>query len=286
MKRLIRSASILLLIIAASATVLFSCSSEEVAEPLDPLTVYFFDAGKADAVLLTTENGTVLIDAGESGFGDEIVSYLENAGIDAVDYLIITHFDKDHVGGAAKVIGSVKVGKVLQSNYPKDSKEYDAYVGALSVAALSPDTVRETFDFELDGVKYSVDPPAEEEYSHDPSNNSSLIVTVTYGKKILLFAGDAENERMAEYIDKGLARDCDFVKIPHHGRWDGNLKDLIGKTRPEYAVITSSDEEPEDEKTVELLDSSGVMTFYTRTAPVRLVCDGVSLTAGYDGEMK
>ncbi len=288
MKRVIRTVSLILLIIVVSSPVLYSCSTEDPGEApvMPPLSVYFFDAGKADAILLTTENGTVLIDSGEKGFGDEIVSYLASAGIDSLDYLIITHFDKDHVGGAAKVIGSVRVGKVLQSNHVKDSTAYDKYVEALSGAAITPETVRTALDFELDGVRYSVDPPAEEEYANDPSNNSSLIVTVTYGKKILLFAGDAENDRMAEFIDKGLARDCDFMKIPHHGRWDKNLADLIGKTRPEYAVITSSDDEPEDEKTVELLKSSGVSTFYTRISPVKLVCDGKSLTVGYDGEEK
>ena len=77
------------------------------------LEVYCFSAGKADAFLLYTEESAVLIDCGEKGFGKEILAYMEEAGIESLDYLIITHFDKDHVGGAAKVINSTPVETVL-----------------------------------------------------------------------------------------------------------------------------------------------------------------------------
>jgi hypothetical protein len=53
-------------------------------------------------------------------------------------------------------------------------------------------------------------------------------------------------------------------------------------TAPEYAVITSSDSEPEDEKTVALLEECGVETFYTRIAPVIVTCDGENLSIQYD----
>ena len=118
-----------------------------------PLAVWFFDAGKADAILLTTENTAVLIDCGEKGFGGTITDELAARGIDRLDLLIVTHFDRDHVGGAAKVIGSVEVGTVLQSNSPKDSSEYRKYIRALKKAGIEPLTVRETLSFEFDGVR-------------------------------------------------------------------------------------------------------------------------------------
>ena len=62
------------------------------------LNLWCFQAGKADAFLLWNESGTVLIDTGESGFGKEILKKLQELGIQRLDYLIITHFDKDHVG--------------------------------------------------------------------------------------------------------------------------------------------------------------------------------------------
>ena len=70
-------------------------------EPFDGLEVTVLDAGKADAILLTTPDSAVLIDCGEKGFGDEILGELAARGIGRLDVLIVTHFDQDHVGGAA-----------------------------------------------------------------------------------------------------------------------------------------------------------------------------------------
>ena len=110
-----------------TAVLLAACGAEPEKEPepagATELTVHFFDAGKADAILLTTPDSTLLIDAGERGFGKTILAYLEEQGIERIDYLIVTHFDKDHVGGMARVINNIAVGTVLQSNQPKDSEE-------------------------------------------------------------------------------------------------------------------------------------------------------------------
>ena len=242
------------------------------------LTVHFFDAGKADAILLTTANGAALIDAGEKGFGKTILAYLEEQGIEKLDYLIITHFDQDHVGGAAKVINNIAVGTVLQSNQPKDSEEYEKYVKALTSAGIEPVTVRDACDFVLDGVTYSIDPPRQVEYNDDSSNNSSLIVTVTNGSNRFLFMGDAQTERLAEFFDT-KAETCDVLKVPHHGKDEPLIEILAESARPAFAVITSSDEEPESKAVVAALEKAGAAVLLTREGAVTLHSDGTSITA-------
>lgn len=253
---------------------------DKYTEDKTDLQVYCFSAGKADAFLLTTDNSAVLIDTAEKDFGSDIVSYLKEAGIDHIDYLILTHFDKDHVGGAGWVINTVLVDTVLQSNYPKDSSSYKTYVRALESADIEPVTVRETYSFELDNIIYTVYPPEQEVYDSNKSNNSSLIISVTNGDNNLLFAGDAENERLEDF----LAHDTDeydFLKVPYHGHWQKRLEDLVYATNPKYAVITSSDEEMEDERTIELLSEVGTQIFLTRTAPVVIYGDGKALFVSY-----
>lgn len=46
--------------------------------------------------------------------------------------MIITHFDKDHVGGADKVLESVSVAQVVMPQYAKESKQYTQFRDALS----------------------------------------------------------------------------------------------------------------------------------------------------------
>ena len=245
------------------------------------LEVHFFDAGKADAILLTTANSAVLIDTGEKGFGKTILADLEEKGVSKLDYLIVTHFDQDHVGGAAKVLESITVGTVLQSNQPKDSKEYDNYVDALNTAGIVPVTVRETYEFTQDGVAYTVDPPRKSKYNEDESNNSSLIVSVVNGGNRLLFTGDAQTERLAELLDTD-STSYDVLKLPHHGQDEPLLDPLLKSTKPTYAVITSSDDEPESEEVVRALKQAGIRILLTREGSFTLESDGTEIRLAND----
>lgn len=259
-----------------------AASSDETAPTVTgQLNVYCFQAGKADAFLLWNDAGAVLIDTGESGYGKTILEKLSELGIQKLDYLIITHFDKDHVGGAKKILTDLPVDKVLQSNVPKEgTSAYDKYVKALTEKNLEPTTVRETLRFRLGDAVFTVDPPAQTRYPEEASNNSSLIVTAVHGANRLVFTGDAEDLRLKEYLRQDPAP-CTFLKLPYHGYYQACLPELLKTLRPAWAVITSSAEEPEDEAVLELLDSMGVRVFLTRTAPVLAVSDGSTLTLRY-----
>lgn len=259
-------------------------TQSDVPEPSSALNVWCFQAGKADAFLFWNEAGAILIDTGESGFGKVILEKLSELGIQRLDALILTHFDKDHVGGAKKLLTSIPVDSVLQSNAPKPGAEaYEKYLGALREKAIEPITVRESMELPLGDAVFTVNPPAQEAYREDASNNSSLIVTVQHGANRLLFCGDAEDLRMAEFlgIDPGL---CALVKLPHHGQYQATLKELLTATRPVYAIVTSSDEEPEDAETRELLNRGNVKTFFTRTAPIQIESDGIALSVQYKND--
>ena len=256
-------------------------SVTESASGTDDLTVVCFQAGKADAFLLLTPESAVLIDCGEKGFGRTILAELEARGVQKLDLMIITHFDQDHVGGAARIINNFPVDQILQSNSPKDSEEYEKYVKAVKSAGIEPETVRENLSFTLDGVSYTVNPPKKSNYNSDDSNNSSLIVSVENGQNRLLFTGDAEDERLEEFLAMGNPGTYDFLKMPHHGNWHEPLLLLVEQTAPRYALITSSDDEPEDNETLELLESFGVETFLTRSGLVLVHSDGTDLTVQY-----
>jgi beta-lactamase superfamily II metal-dependent hydrolase len=248
------------------------------------LELHAFAAGKADALLLTTANSAVLVDCGEKGFGKTITAYLAAQGIEALDALILTHFDKDHVGGAAKVLKEIPTRRVLCSNFPKDSDEYANYCEALAEAGLEAETVRTAQAFELDGVRYTVDPPAQETYADDASNNSSLVVAVQAGEVQLLLAGDVEQARIDELLRGFLAENpgpYDLVKLPHHGRWESNLPQFLEAAAPRNALITCSDDTPEDDETAALLAQEGIATWLTRTAPVQAATDGITLDVWY-----
>ena len=53
------------------------------------------------------------------------------------------------------------------------------------------------------------------------ANNTSLVVRVAIGNKVLLFAGDAEEESWVQMAQRKLLKPADFLKIAHHGSLNG-----------------------------------------------------------------
>ena len=67
------------------------------------LKIYFIDVGQGDSTLIVTpQNKTILIDGGGSKDYDvgknTLLPYLLDRGYNSIDYMIISHFDNDHVG--------------------------------------------------------------------------------------------------------------------------------------------------------------------------------------------
>ena len=251
-----------------------------------PLVVHFFDAGKADAILISytpskhpDDHHFVLIDTGEASLAPTLLDYFSAKNITSLDYLIITHFDKDHVGSASEVIKNLNVAHVLQSNFPKDSPTYSAYLSALEMKNLTPETIADSttpLSFSLGSggeLKFTVAGPTKT-YEENTSNNSSLITSIEFGEKSFLFMGDAENARLKDFLDSSLARRYDFLKVPYHGHSQSQLENLLSATLPSLAVITSSNSEPEDAETLELLEGFSAKTYLTREGAIDLASEG------------
>ena len=238
--------------------------------------IYAFKAGKADAFLIASEEKVVLIDTGDKNFADDILNRLSEEDVDYIDYLIITHFDKDHVGGAAEVLRNVRVGEVLQNNSPKNSKEYESYLAALEEKEISPKTILTDYEFDLDDAHFKVNAPKQATYDEKQSNNSSLIVSIDHGENSFLFMGDACEERVAEFLAEN-DREYDFVKMPHHGRYFNNIASFLDEVKPSSALITSSEEELEDVHTTAELRNRGINYYLTRNQDWIIYSDGKSI---------
>lgn len=241
------------------------------------LTIYGFCAGAADCFLLTTGNSAVLIDCGEKNDGKEIARYLTDNGITRLDYLIVSHYDKDHIGGAKKILEAVDANHILGPDYEKDSAAFEKFSDAVEDEGVTPEKITSPYSFTLDGITYDIDPPAGG-YTVDESNNSSLIVSVTNGEDTMLFMGDAEDERIKEFLERD-DRTYGFLKVPHHGRLGEETAALIERTRPRVAVITSSEDEPEDYEVVRMLEDSGAEVFLTVNGPVVIDSTGSGIIA-------
>lgn len=265
---------IVLLIVVLGSFLIYSLS-KKAEEASYEFKMYFFNSGKADAILISNNDKYIMIDTGEESLSSEILAYFKSHNITKLDYLIITHFDKDHVGSASAIIDNIEVTNVLQSNCPKESEYYDNYINSLANKGITARTISDSHTFALGDIKFTVNGPTEI-YDEDESNNSSLIVRVNYKDSNYLFMGDSQNDRIKDYLSQTTDK-FDFIKIPYHGNYQKQLDDLLEAVEPKYAVITCSDTEPDTTKTEELLNKLGIEYYLTYNGGVTVLSDGNSI---------
>lgn len=237
--------------------------------------VYFFNAGKADAILLSKNDKHILIDTVEESLSDEILEYFESNNITRLEYLIITHFDKDHVGSASTIIDNIEIGEVLQSNSPKDSVYYTNYLNSLSNKSITPTIVSGDYELTFEDLKIVVNGPVTT-YENSESNNSSLIVKVTYDDTSFLFMGDAENARIKDYLSNSN-ESYDFIKIPYHGNYLKRLDNLLDVVKPTYGVMTCSSSGGCEEETLEVLNNYNIKYYMTKNGAISVLSNGKNI---------
>ncbi len=262
-------------------TALPGCGSPEAKASPDPpvteevFTVDFLSTGKSDCALIRMDGTVILSDTADADDFETISALLDDYGIQRIDYMILSHHDKDHIGSAAALVRSYEVGEILTPDYGENSGEYAALLAACSAVGVPWKRLTEDYWVELPNGTLLVDPP-DKDYGDD--NNNSLVATVTWKGERLLFLGDAKKKRMEEFL-KAAEESYALIKLPHHGDSCKPLLRLIRDTKPRWAVEMVSVFEIVDRELLQTLEETGTELFLTRDGPIHMVWDGTALAA-------
>ena len=248
----------------AFALPMVSCSSAEssansvaTGHP-SGVRVSCIDVGKGDCILVQSGVSSALIDVGYKNTANEVLSYLQKQGVTKVDALILTHYDRDHVGGLRPVAKALGVDKVYLPGYKGADKNYEETMKTVADLGISAQPITQELNLDLDKAKLTVYPS---EVTFVPGvkgdegndNDVSLVAALSYGKDSYLFAGDLEEEGIDAYLRGNHGR-FDVVKMPHHGAKGDNTEDFLDDVQPKIALVTDSVDESAGKKTLKLLD--------------------------------
>ncbi len=204
-------------------------------EIISEMQVHFIDVGQGDATLVISGEHAMLIDTGDNSKGTKVQLYLKNQGVEKLDYLVLTHTDADHIGGADVIISKFPVDNVFIGDFPKESDVYRDLLQALKDKGLSYTTPEVGDTYALGDAFFMIAAP-NRIYS-DP-NNLSIALVLQNGVNRFLFTGDAEEKAEADILANGLNIDCDVFKVGHHGSNMSNTYALLAAVSPLYAVIS------------------------------------------------
>ncbi|MCD7738106.1 MAG: MBL fold metallo-hydrolase [Lachnospiraceae bacterium] len=243
------------------------------------LEVVYLDVGQADAALLLCDGETMLIDTGGYEDTELIISYLYEYEVDMIEYLVLTHSDSDHIGGAADILREFEVEEVFFSDFEKENSSYLNLMEALEEEQLTAWLPDAGYEVELGGATVTFLGPVGE---WDTPNNTSICLRVDHGVNSFLFTGDAEAEAEEELVEKGQNLRATVYKVGHHGSYTSSTELLLNAIQPQYAVIScgeGNDYGHPHDQTLRRLEKVGAEIFRTDTqGTITFISDGKSLT--------
>lgn len=213
------------------------------------LTIYFIDVGQGDSTLIVTPNHkTILIDGGGTEFESDfdigkqtLLPEILGQGITKIDYLLISHFDSDHVGGLLTVLESLKVKNAIISRQIEESGNYKKFLKIVKDKKINVMVVKKDDEICIEkNLKIDVLWPKREQITDNVLNNNSIVAKVIYNNFSILFTGDiekvAEENIIREYKDTNLLT-SNIIKIAHHGSKTSSTEGFLNLVNPKIALI-------------------------------------------------
>ena len=240
--------------------------------------IHFLRAAWCDIILLESGKHYALIDTGVAEAAGRISGYLASLGISCLDWILITHFHRDHYGSLPILLEQFQVKKVYIKKFSglvisdgaghaatrefneselKNCEDLCTQIQAVSSLTVIDETVSgiqlEDFNFRIfgntDAIRTMYTDPASPYYHQicfGENTNSVALYAEVNGTSVYLGA-DAVNEPLedprfdrqnAQYA-REIGKAVDLYKVPHHGCGAIYDKEILGIFRPRFSVVTN-----------------------------------------------
>ena len=197
------------------------------------LRLTFLDVGQGDSILLETASARVLVDQGPPEAN--VAGQLADMGIHALSALVLTHPQRDHVGGAAEVIRQLRVGVVLDPDLAATGPEHDEAIAAAAERRTPVRIVRAGSELKAGGLRLRVLWPPDPGLPSEDPNLNAVVLAASFGETDVLLPADAESE-VTGRLHLGA---FEVLKVAHHGSEDPGLATGLRVLRPQVAVISA-----------------------------------------------
>jgi len=246
-------------------------------EPPAGLRVTFLDVGQGDSALLEVPGGAVLVDEGPPEA--DVVGQLRSLGLRSLTAIVLTHPQRDHIGGAAAVLDRLAVGTVADPGIEAPSADHDAAVAAARGRSVPIVVVHAGEVFRIGKLRLRILWPDDPGLPSEDPNQHAVVALASFGSTDVLLTADAESD----VTSRLPLRPIEVLKVAHHGSEDPGLPDLLRVLRPEIAVISvgvnNDYDHPRPETLAALAAQPGLRTFRTdENGRVVVESDGRTVT--------
>jgi len=238
----------------------------------DHFRVTFMGVGQGySAVVELSDGQVVLIDGGATyerfDMGRGVVApFLWNRGINAIDQVIGTHLQLDHVGGLTWVVRHFLVKNYWGSGETREELFYRRLQQSLVFRGREEGVAREGQEIVSSSPCRMVvlNPPADAHVGVPLSdghvsghglNNRSVVTQLTCGSHTMLFAADVERDGLSRMARSTSHGSIEVLKVPHHGAVSSLNRDWLASLHPRYAVFSAGRHNPYKHPATAVIDA-------------------------------
>ncbi|MBC8136848.1 MAG: hypothetical protein H8F28_13265 [Fibrella sp.] len=280
-----RFAPLLILFILAPLAIwagMFLRRPQTTAPEQTRLRVTVINVGQGEATLIRTPGGgTILIGAGTTETGTDVVDFLQNAGVKRIDLLILPYPYAEAIGGVPDLYDYFEIKTILEPG----GERINAHITRVLERAREFQTewqiVRAGQGYKIDSERVKVEILAPQTIDGSQvAPDDSLVVAVGYGKTRFLFAGGIGTKGERALLARTPDLRANWLRVARSGSAESSSLEFLRLVRPEFAVISvgpNGDGFP-DPATIERLQATGAAIYRTDEN------GGQNLTFSSDGQ--
>ena len=239
-----------------------------------PLTVYFIDVeGGQSTLFVTPSHQSLLVDTGwpdnDDRDADRILQVAKEAGLDHIDYLLITHFHVDHVGGVPNLVKKIHVDTFIDHGVNRQTTDaateqgFEKYQAVLAQSHAKHILAKPGEEIPLTGLKTTIvsadgdtidtalpgtgqpNPYCENCPTRPPDkteNGRSVGFVMQYGEMRLVDLGDLTWDKEMQLMcpDNKLGQ-MDVYVVSHHGWYPSSSPAFVDGIAPRVAIMDNGE---------------------------------------------
>ncbi|MCI8809823.1 MAG: DNA internalization-related competence protein ComEC/Rec2 [Oscillibacter sp.] len=203
------------------------------------LDAVVLDIGQGQSIILASGGHFALVDCGSSNrwrdAGETAAWQLKSMGCQRLDYIILTHYDSDHVCGVPDLLARLDAECLLVPDYEDDTGQRLTTLSAAQENDVPAVFVTEQETLSLGSAQITIYPPLDA--SED--NDKGLTILASVGDNDLLITGDMSSSVEKELLETYELPDIEGFVAGHHGSKYSTSKELLQTLKPEIVCISS-----------------------------------------------